>query len=191
MEGEVGRGSRLGAAPWVILPLLAAALVTAGLYAFGTRHVPDYSISLFGKTGAGTLALKSWLATGLLTLAGVQLVLALWIYGRLPGVWAASAGVSTGHRVVGACALLLTLPLAYHCAFAYGVQTKVDARVAVHSLAGCFFYGAFAAKVTIVRSRRLPAWTLPLAGGVLVSVVMVLWYTSALWYFNGYRLPIL
>ena len=139
MEGKVGRGSRLGAAPWVILPLLAAALVTAGLYAFGTRHVPDYSISLFGKTGAGTLALKSWLATGLLTLAGVQLVLALWIYGRLPGVWAASAGVSTGHRVVGACALLLTLPLAYHCAFAYGVQTKVDARVAVHSLAGCFF----------------------------------------------------
>ncbi|MGH2974693.1 MAG: DUF6529 family protein [Solirubrobacterales bacterium] len=64
-------------------------------------------------------------------------------------------------------------------------------RVAVHSLAGCFFYGAVAAKLTIVRSRRLPGWTLPLAGGTLVVLVAVLWYTSALWYFNDFRLPAL
>src|SRR5262249_46497903 len=29
-------------------------------------------------------------------------------------------------------------------------------RVAVHSIAGCFFYGAFTAKVLLVHSRRLP-----------------------------------
>jgi hypothetical protein len=174
---------------WLAVPLAAAAAITAGLYVFGTQHTPDYSISLFGETAADTLPLKSWLGTSLLALAAVQLVLALWIYGRLPRAAAAPAGVATAHRLVGLAALVLTLPIAYHCAFAYGVQTSVDTRVAVHSVAGCFLYGAFAAKVAIVRSKRLPGWTLPIAGGLLVVVVVVLWYTSALWYFNNYSLP--
>jgi uncharacterized protein DUF6529 len=72
--------------------------------------------------------------------------------------------------------------------FAYGVQ-KFDARITAHSLAGCFFYGAFGAKLTIVHSKRLPGWMLPLAGGTLVILVALLWYTSALWYFNDYQLP--
>jgi Na+/H+ antiporter NhaD/arsenite permease-like protein len=59
----------------------------------------------------------------------------------------------------------------------------------VHSLAGCFFYGVFVAKVLVVRSRRMPGWVLPVAGGVLVTVIGVLWYSSALWYFNGHHLP--
>ena len=189
VDPDPAAGRRLGA--WLSLPLLVAAAVTVGLYVFGTQHVPDYSTSLFGATAADTLPLKSWLGTGLLALAGVQVALATWMYGRLPWAGVAPGSVVTGHRVVGACALLLTFPLAYHCAFAYGVQTNVDARVAVHSLAGCFFYGAFAAKVTIVRSRRCPGWTLPAVGAVLAGLVAVLWYTSALWYFNGYRLPIL
>jgi hypothetical protein len=40
-----------------------------------------------------------------------------------------------------------------------------------------------------VQSRRLPGWALPVAGGALAVLVGVLWYTSALWYYNGYRLP--
>ena len=80
------------------------------------------------------------------------------------------------------------MPIALHCLIAYGVQLT-SPRVAVHSLAGCFFYGAFAAKVLIVRSRRLPGWALPLAGGLLVTLVVVMWYSSALWYFDGSRLP--
>jgi Family of unknown function (DUF6529) len=47
---------------------------------------------------------------------------------------------------------------------------RVTSRVAVHSLAGCFFYGAFAAKVVVVRSR-LPRFALPLAGGTLLVLV--------------------
>ena len=86
---------------------------------------------------------------------------------------------------------MLTAPIAYHCALAYGVQTHVDTRVALHSIAGCFFYGAIAAKLLIVRSRRFPGWTLPLAGGTLVTLVVLLWYTSALWYFNNFSLPVL
>jgi len=74
--------------------------------------------------------------------------------------------------------------------FAYGVQT-LDTRIAVHSVAGSFFYGAFAAKVTVVRWRRFPGWVLPLARGALVTVVALLWYTSALWYFNDSSLPAL
>ena len=83
----------------------------------------------------------------------------------------------------------MSLPVAAHCLLAYGVQLG-DLRVAVHSLAGCFFYGAFAAKVLVVRSRRLPGWALPVAGGLLVSLIVVMWYSSALWYFNGARLPL-
>ena len=46
---------------------------------------------------------------------------------------------------MGVAAILLTLPIAYHWILAYGVQTHIDRRVAVHSLAGCFLYGAIAA----------------------------------------------
>ena len=175
---------------WLVAPLVVAAAVTAGLYIFGTQHTPNYSTSLFGQTAADTLPLKSWLATGLLSLATVQLLLALWMYGRIHGL-SAVRGIAGTHRTVGLVALLLSLPIAYHCAFAYGVQTKTDTRIAVHSVAGCFLYGAFAAKVTIVRARRLPGWSLPVVGGLLVTVVAVLWYTSALWYFNGFKLPAL
>jgi hypothetical protein len=169
----------------------AIVLVTAGLYVFGTSHTPDYTTSLFGQSGPDTLSLKSWLATGVLAFAVVQLGLALWIYGRLPFVAIAPPAVGPVHRAIGAAAILLTIPIAYHCAFAYGVQTKIDTRVAVHSVAGCFLYGAFTAKIVLVRSPgwRVPGWALPLAGGGLVATVAVLWYTSALWYFNDFHLP--
>jgi plastocyanin len=42
-----------------------------------------------------------------------------------------------------------------------------------------------------VRSKRLPGWTLPVAGGTLVSVVAVLWYTAALWYYDNFKVPLL
>jgi Family of unknown function (DUF6529) len=171
---------------------LAAALVAGGLYAFGTEHTPDYSISLFGQSGVDTLSLKSWLATGVLAFAVIQVGLALWMYGRLPWVAAAPPQVGPVHRAFGVAAILLTIPIAYHCAFAYGVQTKLDTRVAVHSVVGCFLYGAFVAKIVLVRSPRwrVPGWALPVVGGTLAATVAVLWYTSALWYFNDFRLPV-
>ncbi len=36
-------------------------------------------------------------------------------------------------------------------------------------LAGCFFYGAFVAKVLLVQTRRLPGWALQAAGGTRVQ----------------------
>jgi len=74
--------------------------------------------------------------------------------------------------------------------FNRGQRHLGDLRVAMDSVGGCFFYGAFAAKVLIVRSRRLPGWALPVAGGLLVTLIVVMWYSSALWYFDGSRLPL-
>jgi hypothetical protein len=168
--------------------LLAVALA---IYVFGRNHTPDYSgTGLFGRTAQDTLSLKSWLATSVLALAAVQLGSALWMYRVFPRRHAPPRHLGKVHRGSGAALVLVTLPIAYHCMFAYGVQ-RFDARITVHSLAGCFFYGAFMAKLTIVRSRSLPGWMLPVAGGTLVTLVVVLWYTSALWYFNDFQLPVL
>ena len=170
---------------WV---LGAAAAVTISLAVFGAEHTPNYTFNLFGFSATNGFSLKSKVATGILALALLQLLLALWIYGKTPGGVTAPHHVRNVHRICGIVLFLATLPVAVHCMYAYGVQTT-SARVTVHSLAGCFFYGAFVAKVLVVRSRRMPGWVLPVAGGVLVCVLAVLWYTSALWFFDGYRLP--
>ena len=57
--------------------------------------------------------------------------------------------------------------------------------MAIHSFTGCAFYGAFVAKVILVRSRRLPGWTLPVMGSLLVCGIALLWYTAVQHWFNG------
>ena len=164
---------------------LLALGVAAALYVAGRLHQPDYAFSMFG---ADPIPPKSLLATIALGLAGVQVLLALWIYRKLPAAASPPRPVPIAHRVTGFALFALTVPVAVHCLIAYGVQLT-SLRVAIHSIAGCFFYGAFAAKVLLVHSRRLPGWALPVAGGTLAIVIGVLWYTSALWYYNGYQLP--
>jgi Family of unknown function (DUF6529) len=172
----------------IVGPGLLAVAVAAAIYAFGRSHPPDYSgTGLFGRTAEAALPLKSWLATAIVGLALVQLGSALWIYRKFPRLSEPPQQLKMAHRLSGVALFVTTLPVAYHCMFAYGVQTR-DARVAVHSLAGCFFYGAFAAKIALVHARRLPGWLLPVAGGTLFATI-VLWYTSAAWYFNGMNLP--
>lgn len=169
---------------------LLAAGVTAALYVAGRLHTPDYTSSLFGRSGVDAIALKSALATIALGLAVLQVLLALWIYRKLPLAGSAPRPVRPAHRVIGFGLFVLTVPIAVHCLLAYGVQLT-SLRVAVHSIAGCFFYGAFAAKVLVVHTRRLPGWVLPAAGGTLAVIIGVLWYTSSLWYYNGFQLPAL
>ncbi len=36
---------------------------------------------------------------------------------------------------------------------------------------------------------RLPVWVLAGVGGTLAVTVAVLWYSSALWFYNGNQLP--
>jgi hypothetical protein len=170
------------------LSVVLVVAITVALLVIGRAVTPNYRTSVFGATGTQAVEVKSWLATGMLVLAAGQLILALWMYGRLPLAGPAPTVVRQAHRVEGGLLFLLSLPIAIHCLLTYGVQLT-DLRVTAHSVAGCFLYGAFAAKVLIVRSRRLPGWALPVAGGTLVVVVVMLWYSSALWYFNGYQLP--
>lgn len=41
----------------------------------------------------------------------------------------------------------------------------------------------------MVRHRRWPGCALPLAGGALVTVIALAWYSAAFWYLNGFRAP--
>jgi hypothetical protein len=187
MEAATPGAPRASSAVRLVGPLLIAASIGLGVYLFGHERTPDPTTSLFGRYGPGTISLKSWLATGVLAAAFVQLVVALGIYGRLPGT--PRSALPTVHRLVGVALLAASIPVAYHCMLAYGVRT-FDTRVAVHSIAGSFVYGALAAKLLVVRTRRLPGWALPVAGGILVTTVVVLWYTSALWYFDDFHVPL-
>lgn len=172
---------------WLAAIGLLAAGVTAALVAAGRLLTPDYAYGLFGRGGLAAVSLKSTLATIALGVAAVQVILALWMYRKLP-LARPLRPVRPVHRIIGFVLLALTVPIAVHCLITYGVQLT-SVRVAVHSLAGCFLYGAFAAKVVIVQSSRLPGWALPVTGGALAVIVAVLWYTSALWYYNGFQLP--
>ncbi len=167
---------------------LLSAGVAAALYVAGRVETVNPAFSLFGRTYLAAVSLKAVLATVALGLAVVQVLLALWMYRRLPLVGRPSRAVRRSHRVLGFCLFALTVPIALHCLIAYGVQLT-SLRVAVHSLGGCFLYGAFVAKVLLVQTRRLPGWVLPVVGGMLAITIGVLWYTSALWYYNGYQLP--
>jgi hypothetical protein len=172
----------------VAATLVFGVAVGAAVFAVGRSVTPDYTAGLFGRHFTDAVRLKAQLGTVLLALALIQLTLALWMYGHLPAARKAPRRIGTVHRVIGALLFLLSIPVAVHCIQAYGIELT-PARAAVHSLAGCFFYGAFAAKVLTVHSRRLPGWLLPVLGGTLVTAVAVSWYASALWYFDGYTLP--
>jgi hypothetical protein len=187
MTAPGATGQRTAAVRLAGIGLLAVGVAVA-LYVAGRLHTPNYTFGLFGRVGLDAVKLKSTLASVALGLAALQVLLAVWIYRKLPLAGSPPRPVRPAHRIIGFTLFALTVPIAVHCLIAYGVQLT-SLRIAVHSLAGCFFYGAFVAKVLLVQSRRLPGWALPVAGGTLAVVVGVLWYTSALWYYNGYHLP--
>jgi hypothetical protein len=175
-----------------LVPLLGAALagaaVAVALGVYGRHHTPAGQ-ALFTLGFSGTINMKAWLATLVLVLVLVQVVLALWMYGKLGGS-ATPAWVAPTHRLVGTLAFLVSLPIAYHCLWSLGFETHADhARRFWHSLFGCAFFGAFTVKVLAVRSRRMPGWTLPVVGGFLFSLLVGLWLTSALWFFDNSGFP--
>lgn len=133
------------------------------------------------------IAGKAWLATLAIALALVQITTGARIFGRLQAVLPLGPGTAARvHRWSGRLAVLVTLPIVFHCVTILGFQTT-DARVAVHSIVGSFVYGVLAAKLLVLRSRDFPGWLLPVAGGTLFSVLAVMWLTSSLWYFTEVR----
>ncbi|MFI0981511.1 DUF6529 family protein [Streptomyces sp. NPDC021093] len=173
---------RPGPARWLV-PVLVAAAVAVALGAYGKIHDPAgtaFNLAGFSSTGA----VKSWLATAAFLLALVQVLSALAMYGRLPGVRTAP-WMPAAHRWSGRIAFLLAVPVAVHCLYGLGFQS-FGSRVMWHSLAGCFFFGAFSAKMLLLRAERLPGWLLPVVGGLVFTVLTVVWLTSALWFFRTF-----
>jgi uncharacterized protein DUF6529 len=178
--GEPSSGARLLLAGGIG----AAIALSLGIY--GNAHDPatDLSITL---GFANTITMKVWLASFAVLFALVQLGSALWMYGRLP-LPDGPAWLGSLHRLSGRVAFLLTLPVAYHCLYQLAFQDSTT-RVLVHSLLGCVFYGAFAAKVVVVRSHSLPGWSLPVAGGLVFTVLVAVWLTSGLWFISENGVP--
>lgn len=163
----------------LIVLIGAAAAILLGVY--GTVHEPrGYAVSLAGFSSPG--AVKSWLATVVVILALGQDISALAMYGLLPkvrpGRWA-----SIWHVWSGRAAVLISLPVAVHCLYAFGVADYSD-RVLVHSLLGCAVYGVFVAKMLLLSRKGLPGWVIPVAGGLLFTGFVGLWFTSAVWFFR-------
>jgi hypothetical protein len=171
---------------WLAVPLVIFALVmlTVGLVARQTVREP-YTTPFFHPFFTDTLPMKAWLVTAAVVLACGQLLTAARIYEllRFPPT---GRFYNSVHRWSGRAAILLTLPVAYHCVFLLGFGTH-NPRVLIHSLLGSALYGAVVAKVLILRSTRYAPWVLPVAGGLLFSILLGLWLTSALWLFTAAR----
>jgi len=168
--------------------LLVGAAVAVSLGVYGKVHDPALRpVTTLGFSGM--LQMKTWLTTAAVLLLIVQLVTALWMWGRLPGAGTAPAWTSQLHRWSGSVAFVLTLPVAFHCLWSLGFATT-DTRVIVHGLAGCAFYGAYAAKMLALRTPSLPGWALPVLGASVLTSLVLLWLTGALWFFTRSGLPL-
>jgi hypothetical protein len=171
------------------IPLTAfavGAVVALLVGVFGKVHDP----SLQGTTTFGfdtVIDMKVVVTTVIAVLAVLQLIGALWLYGKL-GMEVPS-WLGTAHRATGTVALVLAAFVAYHCLFALGLESgtlengeQVSTRTVVHGVLGCFFIGAVVVKVVAVRSTQAPGWFLPVAGGLLFVLLVLVVLTSAAWY---------
>lgn len=173
--------------------------MTVPLTAFAVGAVVALLAGVFGRVhdptqqGATTLGydtvidMKTVVATPILVLAGLQLLGALWIFGRFGRP--APSWVRPAHRALGTVTLLLTAFVAYHCLRTLGLQVgtlpdggEVPTRTVVHGVLGCLVLGAVVVKLVAVRARRAPGWFLPLAGGLLFTLLVLTVLTSAVWY---------
>jgi len=166
----------------LLVGLIVAAIV--GLLARQTAADPaTWPGGTFRLFFSDPLYLKAWLTTAALVVALGQPLTGAWLFRWIS--WRRPRWVRLFHRVAGWLALALTLPVAYLCVFKFGFYTEPD-RVLVHCLLGCAFYGAFAAKVVVVRVRRTPPWAYALAGGLVFAILVALWWVSAFWLFWTY-----
>src|SRR5712691_11407566 len=93
-------------AGWRLASIGALAIGVAGaLYVAGRLHQPDYTFTLFG---ADPIPPKSLLATIALALAGLQVLLALWMYRKLP-LPGPPRRVPLAHRLTGFVLFALTV----------------------------------------------------------------------------------
>jgi hypothetical protein len=183
------RAARVSLGAWWLLPLafmVASATAEVALtqgWVFWPTSIPTYSFGFSNFTH-----MKIWVSSAALALAVLQLVWAARMY-RLVRFPPGGRFYNLIHRWSGRVALLLTLPVAYHCLIIAG-QTPLDARVLTHMVLGAFFYGVVVAKILIVRRPGLSGWLAPIAGGLLFTILLGLWLTSVPWFVQTYGLSL-
>lgn len=181
-DTRIGRAAEKKAGNAGLLVAFAVGLsVIVVLGVYGRIHAPTgFGVSLVGFPGGR--AAKSALASGTLVLALVQIFSAMVMYGKFPSITAPS-WIGTLHRWSGRAAVLLSVPVAVHCLYAFGFQSDEGVRVLLHSIFGCFFYGAFVTKMLVLQRSKSPGWALPALGGAVFTALVTLWLTSSLWYY--------
>jgi hypothetical protein len=168
----------------VLIALAIGSLVSVAIGAYGGLHDPTGQAFNLAGFSSGLHA-KAWLASVAFALAIVQVISALAMWGKLPGVKGGGKASSVLHRWSGRLAVLVSLPVAAHCLYALGFQA-FDTRVLVHSLLGCFFYGIFVCKMIVLTRDNVPGWVLPVVGGAVFTALTGLWLTSSLWFFTEF-----
>src|SRR5712692_1894699 len=108
---------------WFIAPLVVFALVSLTIGTLAHRSAGGYPAPpFFHLFFSDTLHLKAWLATGVSVLAVFQLLTAARTF-NLFHFPPSSRFWGRVHRLSGYLAILLTLPVAYHCIFLLGFDT--------------------------------------------------------------------
>ncbi|MEJ8278873.1 DUF6529 family protein [Pseudonocardia spirodelae] len=165
----------------VALPVVAGSLVAVALGVWARQHVgTGVAVNLAGFSSGA--AAKAWLGSAALVLAAVQ-----GVTGRMLHRGSADPVVAVAHRWSGRVAVLVTVPVAVQCLYAFGWSGATTSAL-LHSALGCLFYGAFVTKMLLLRRPGVPGWALAAAGGVLLAVLAGVWLTSALWFFAGHGL---
>ena len=167
----------------LIVPALVGCLVALTLGLYGRLHAPTgVAVDIVGFSSAGTV--KAWLATIAVIFGVIQIGTSLVMYGKVRWI-SAPSWIGGLHRWSGRIAFIVTVPVVVHCVYALGFQT-FNVRVLVHSIAGCLFFGAFTVKMLALTRRGMPGWVLPVFGGLVFALLVVLWFTSAFWFFSTY-----
>jgi Family of unknown function (DUF6529) len=167
----------------LVIPALAGCLVALTLGIYGRLHSPTgVAVDVIGFSSPGTV--KAWLATVAVLFAVVQVVSSLIMYGKVSFITAPS-WIGTLHKWSGRIAFIVTVPVAVHCLYALGFET-FNLRVIVHSIAGCLFFGTFTVKMLALTRRGMPGWVLPVLGGLVFALLVVIWFTSAFWFFTTF-----
>ena len=173
----------IGATSRVAIPLSIGAAVAVALGLYARLHEPTgVAVNLAGFSS--TQSVKAWLASLAFVLGLVQLISALALFGHLRPL-AGRSWIGPLHRWSGRAAVAATLPVVAHCLYALGFQYD-QPRVLIHSLLGCFFYGAFVAKMLTLTRTDAPRWLLPAVGGAVFAGLVGLWLTSSLWFFTTF-----
>ncbi|NUT32279.1 MAG: hypothetical protein HOV79_04295 [Hamadaea sp.] len=163
---------------WLVGPILLGGLLSVAMGVYGVGH-KGKSVVL-GVSGFENLArVKAWLAAAVAVLVVVQLLTALIMYGKLRV--ASSSWVGPVHRWSGRLAFFTAVVIGVYCLYGVGFQYH-NLRAAVHSTAGCLFFGGFVIKMLVLTKPGLKGWILPVAGGTVFTLLATAIATSAGWY---------